>query len=65
MEIHKKLDATLCFRSRWRYSVVSEAELYGTSGCDISLYYLPCFWCQNYVFVNISLKAHVFSANVS
>ena len=32
---------------------------------QFSLYYPSCFWCQKYVLANISLKTHVFSANVS
>ena len=68
VHVHWNLDTTLCFGSRWRYSIVSETAqtaLYGTSGGDISLYYCLCFWRQNYGFANVSLKTHIFSANVS
>ena len=67
-KIHWDLDITLCFGSTWWYSTVSETAqtaLYGTSGRDISLYNRPCFWRQNYEFANLSLKTHVFLANMS
>ena len=65
IHVHKNFDITLCFSSKWWYSIVSQAALYGTSGHDISLYYCPCFWRQNYTFTKISLKTHVFLAKVS
>ena len=65
IKIHKNLDSTLCLGSTWCHSIESEAALYSTSGCDISLYYRLCFWHQNSAFVNVSLKTHVFSANMS
>ena len=40
-QIHKSLDATLCFESMSWYSDVSEAALHVTSGPDIFLYYRP------------------------
>ena len=49
-KVHKSLDTTPWFGSRWGYRVDSEASLYGTSGCDISLYCRQCFWRQNYAF---------------
>ena len=51
--------------SRWLYRVVSETVMHGTSGTRFSPYYHPCFWLQNYAFTNVSLKTHVFSANMN
>ena len=62
--IHCSLDIMLCFWSRWRYSVLSETAMYGTSSTRFPLYYRPCFWRQNYGFANVSLKTHVFSATL-
>ena len=59
------LDITLCLGSTWCFSVVSETALYGTSRTQFSLHYHLCFWRQNYAFPKVSLKTHVFSANVS
>ena len=63
--IHCFLDKTQCFWSTWRYSIVSETVMYGTSGIQFSLYFQQFFWHQNYAFAKVRLKTHVFFANVS
>ena len=50
-------DGTTVLQTKLCYRVISNIWF--------SPYYRPCFWWQNYVLGNVSLKTHVFSADVS